>query len=1119
MPDIQLNSRDWSVQKAASGPGRRGSTTPGAGFPAAYLTEESSIAEEFTAQPSAAARRQAAPTGALDFSYQLADGESAVLAIRHPSGALTFHLPVESTRRGAGKQGQVRFVVNVWSTDTETGRRGLISKAVKAVLIKVGRAVLDKAVGFVLPALAQVFEKAVWNKKGLHEGWLQVTRDGLSKRSLPSGVPTSTDRALLFIHGTFSHASSAFSSLATSNFFDRVAPLYNGRIFAFDHFTVSKTPEENARMLLDQLSDQTFSFDVVTHSRGGLVLRNLVERASVFGPLARRFRLRRAVLVASPNDGTPLATPQRWQDTIGWIANLLELFPDNPFTTGAEFVANAIVWIARHASGDLPGLHSMDGAGDLIADLQAPPGPPPDAYSALVANYNPTGDVLKRMLDTGIDQFFGSANDLVVPTEGGWRVDHSGMTYIPGSRIGCFGPGGNLAPDSVTHVSFFSHPETIDFLVNALADQPQQLAPVDPAIALPDRRLLRSAGAPAFAAPPAAAAIAPGAAPSTPRVTGRPQFDGIEATASDTFHLVVLPHSDSDKHSSQILAHYGSARVLENFRLGGADENAGQRWRSIISFHERIKSYANENKGSMPNDGELQQFGVLLFETLFPGAVRRLYDTARSLQRSERLNVILTSTISWVGGKPWEFAYDPVRKSSLATEEMHFIRNVMTAVPAEIIDDRKRLRILVVSAQPLNVGRLSLEEEVAVIRRGFEPLVEAGLADVEVLARATPATLHGWVSTGCFSVVHFISHGEYDPKADKGFIVFQDEQGNPYLVDDRSMREILCGRGIRLVFLNACQTGQGGNADFNSGMAPALMAGGVPIVVANQYSVLDTSATFFAQHFYWALGNGMRVGEATREARVAVNYSLSGESLDFAVPVVYARDPNSRLCPERRIDCRTMPSPVRTSIRRGPVAHKVRVAVWDTHSQFPELRQTLESMNAAQAYFGFEIVDLSVPMDAWYFDPKEQKRYLVADRFAERLAPQIPQLGVHYIAAIVDDWMASDVGTKDADWDLYGWTSGEDEPPVLICSTKGMGIPQKGPETSRAIANLAAGGIGCYLAEVHKEGPKDCPNFYNPQRDLKVLLGRQGFCAACIKKLSRFPEELKALKAILSVFR
>jgi hypothetical protein len=1122
MPGIRLNSPDWSIQQPPIpvGGGRR-SLASASSFPAEFLTEESSIAEEFTAQPRASVRRGSTSVGALDFSYDLEEGEAVVLALRHPSGALTFHLPAESRRRGTGRKGEVRFLLMVRSTDVDTGRRGIVSKAVKAILIKVAKVAMDNAVSFALPKLSSTFEKTIWQRRELKEGWLKVTRDTLMKNELAAETPESTERSLLFIHGTFSNSASAYGSLALSNFFDRLVPFYGDRIYAFNHFTLSRTPEENARMLLQGLPDKTFTFDVVTHSRGGLVLRNLVERSSALGSLASRFRLRHAVLVASPNDGTPLATPARWQDTVGWIANLLELFPENPFTTGAEFVANALVWMARHASGDIPGLHSMDSEGDLIADLQAPPGPPSDAYSALVANFNPSGSVLQRMIDTGVDQFFGSANDLVVPSEGGWRVDHSGVTFIPGTRVGCFGPGGNLAPASVTHVGFFSQPETVDFLVNALSGQPQPLKPIDSAKPLPDRRLLRSTGSstpPPELTPYKGPAIVPVSAPvgtSSPAMLGQ-----IEVSASDTFHLVVLPRSETDKRNSQILAHYGSARVLEDFFLGGVDSNAGKRWQTIIGFNKRIKNYVNDSKGEMPSEPELQNFGEVLFETLFPGAVRRLYDTARSLQRSERLNVILTSTIPWVADNPWEFAYDPVRKTALAAEELHFVRNVMTAVPAEIINDQQKLSILVASSQPIGLGKLSVEEEQAVIRRGFEPLREAGLADVEALARATPATLHGYVSTGRFSVLHFIGHGEYDANRDKGFLIFQDEQGNPYPLDDRSVREILCGRGIRLVFLNACETGQGGRADFNSGVAPALVKGGVPIVVANQYKVLDTSATFFAQHFYWALAQGMSVGEAAREARIAVNYSLSGESIDWAVPVLYARDPNSRLCPKRQIDFRTMPSPaVRVAGRRSVAQHIVRIAVWDTHSQFPDLRSTLDEMNAEQKFYGFEIVDLSVPIDAWHIHA--ETRYLDADRFAARLAPQISQLGVHYISAIVNDWMVRDVKSKHPDYKIYGWWPGKDKAPILIFSTKGLGLEPKGRITDRAIANVAVSGIAGYLLDQgsHKKGLITCPNHYNPKRELKLLTGRQKFCGSCSEKLRRsFPEQFKALNAILATF-
>jgi hypothetical protein len=65
---------------------------------------------------------------------------------------------------------------------------------------------------------------------------------------------------------------------------------------------------------------------------------------------------------------------------------------------------------------------------------------------------------------------------------------------------------------------------------------------------------------------------------------------------------------------------------------------------------------------------------------------------------------------------------------------------------------------------------------------------------------------------------------------------------------------------VRLVFLNACDTGQGGLADVNSGVAPALVAVGMPALIANQYKVLDIPATMFAQ-------------QVTRTARDAVHFA------------------------------------------------------------------------------------------------------------------------------------------------------------------------------------------------------------------------------------------------------
>jgi CHAT domain-containing protein len=487
---IQIKSPGWRVKRVAASRGAaRAVATDLPGLPPDFLTPESRVADEAVLEPGPATRGREAAAGTVDLDYDLEPGQTAVLAIRHQSGALTFHPPVQSISRGVRGPSQVQFHVPLRQSTT----RGLVGTAIKAIVIKVAKAGADKGVSFLVPRLAEAVEKGLWRKRGLKEGWLKVSKETLAAGRLEPGKPVSPARSLLFVHGTFSNAASAFRGLAQSDFFDRVKGTYADRIFAFDHFTLSRTPEQNARMLLEALPEQATTFDVVTHSRGGLVLRNLVERSQQFGEIGRRFKPGRVVLVASPNDGTPLATPKRFDDTIGLIANLLEMFPDNPFTTGAAFVANGLVWLANHASGDLPGLQAMDADGELIATIQSAPGPPDRAYSALVANYQPTGATLQRLLDAGIDQFFGTANDLVVPSEGGWRVDRPPTGLIPAAQIGCFGPGGNLAPDSVTHVNFFSQAATAEFLVNALLGRQQPLNRVDPRKNLPDRRLLRGA--------------------------------------------------------------------------------------------------------------------------------------------------------------------------------------------------------------------------------------------------------------------------------------------------------------------------------------------------------------------------------------------------------------------------------------------------------------------------------------------------------------------------------------------------------------------------------------------------------------------------------------------------
>jgi len=135
MPSLRVNTSDWTVQPSrtrVSRGGMRGATDPRAGFPREFLTTDSEVAEEVTARPQPTTRGPGGAPGPLDVSYDVRRGEAAILAVRHPSGALTFHRPVEATGRSRGEPSRVRFVVQVPAVTRPNGTRGLVSHAVKA---------------------------------------------------------------------------------------------------------------------------------------------------------------------------------------------------------------------------------------------------------------------------------------------------------------------------------------------------------------------------------------------------------------------------------------------------------------------------------------------------------------------------------------------------------------------------------------------------------------------------------------------------------------------------------------------------------------------------------------------------------------------------------------------------------------------------------------------------------------------------------------------------------------------------------------------------------------------------------------------------------------------------
>lgn len=559
-----------------------------------------------------------------------------------------------------------------------------------------------------------------------------------------------------------------------------------------------------------------------------------------------------------------------------------------------------------------------------------------------------------------------------------------------------------------------------------------------------------------------------------------------------------------------LVATFRNARAVERLTMSGT---AGHRFRRIRAVHTAITEYVNGNPNvtTLPTDDKLIKLGCDLFEALFPNNVRRLYDVARAEQANRRINLILTSEIGWFAQLPWEFVYDPARRTFLAASEVNFTRNVMTQIPGDLLPRRPdQLKILVVAAQPLGLAHLSAREEQAVVIGGFRGLIDSGLAHVEVLTGATPARLHQALEANTYDVLHFIGHGEYDPVRDVGSLLFENDTGGAQRVDAGTLQGIMCRRNVRLIFLNACETGQGGKADFNRGVSPSLLQAGVPAVIGNQYSVLDVSATAFANRFYWALAQGSSLGDAAREARVAVNYLITGEAIDWAVPVLFARDPTEIIC-AGSVAAPPQPqsAPRARGTRRGAGEKRRMIALWDVQSLFPRLDEIADALTGAQNQFVFEPVRIPAPLGTWRREPSRKKAYLRVDKVAERLEDKPAELGVERIIAFTN------LPMRDARTiDLFAWS--ERDGGVSIFSTADY-LPQITPPASsieRMIANACAAilsGLG-----QHTRGQKNCPLYYNEERKVAYIAGPLELCRRCSKLLT--PAARETLGRLLRVY-
>ncbi len=391
-------------------------------------------------------------------SYGAGVGYAAL--VTDESGLSRWYLPAEggegtasATRGGGG--GGVRFLLPLGSASApaaEVTTRGPLARFGRR-LVRIVTWATDGWVGQRALDLAKVWE-------GRQRPYRLTRVDAAGEVGQEEEVPPAAwagQRALLLLHGTFSTAGNAFGALLARPVFAQLAARYGGRVLAFEHPSLHHDPGENASRLLQRLPEG-LELDVLCHSRGGLVCRELIHQSEGHA------RLRRAVLVAAPNEGTVLVDGDHDLDLIDRYTNLLVELPDNPISLTLE-AALAALKIAAHGSlAALPGLRAMRPGGKYLRSLNAGAAGEAELY-AVASDFRAQpsadgGSLLAHLADRFADGAFGEANDGVVPMQGGYGAGlaAAGFPLPPERRL-------ELGHSPLHHLSYFDDREVDDALL------------------------------------------------------------------------------------------------------------------------------------------------------------------------------------------------------------------------------------------------------------------------------------------------------------------------------------------------------------------------------------------------------------------------------------------------------------------------------------------------------------------------------------------------------------------------------------------------------------------------------------------------------------------------------
>jgi CHAT domain-containing protein len=304
-----------------------------------------------------------------------------------------------------------------------------------------------------------------------------------------------------------------------------------------------------------------------------------------------------------------------------------------------------------------------------------------------------------------------------------------------------------------------------------------------------------------------------------------------------------------------------------------------------------IASSATVRRSLSSQERPVQELGSLLFNAL-GNTIHGLLLASRqqAAQEGRQLRLVLRVRPPELARLPWEFLYDADEDDyvCLSTPLIRYPPVLESQRPLRVTPP---LRILGMVARPGDQQALAVDDEQRRLRQAVAELERAGRVELGWVAGQTWRELRDAMRHGPWHIFHFIGHGGFDTTAEEGALALATEDGRTYSLHANGLAMLLRGHpSLRLVLLNACDTGQASALDPFSSVAGALMRRGIPAVLAMQFEITDQAAIEFSRTFYEMVADQLPVDVAVTQARQAIQLALSG-TLEWGTPVLYLRSP------------------------------------------------------------------------------------------------------------------------------------------------------------------------------------------------------------------------------------